>query len=250
MRRKKFKFPLRAIIIVTLILLSIASLLFLFIRFLVALDYFKIKEVEYSGLFGERVQKEKSDYIGESIFKIDLKKASRRLSVLFPEYKSIIVKRMLPDRVIINFVPRRAVAKIKLSEFFYIDKEGVLFLPVEQKEDKSHLPLIVGLETKIVNPRSGVRCNNSVLLKTLEFIDNFNRDADLNTKLKIKNINLTNINDVFLFTTSDCRINLGRVDSLDKKLLILQKLLSKIDHEVDKTKYIDLRFREPVVKYN
>jgi len=250
MGRKKFRFPLRTVIIIILVLICVFSLVFLFFRFLTALDHFKVKEVEYSGLFGKDMQKEKGNYIGENIFKLNLKKAAKRLNALFPDYKIIIIKRALPDRVIIDFIPRHAVARIKLSDYFCVDREGVLFLSVNQKEDESHLPLVVGLKTQIINPRSGTKCNDIVLSKTLEFIDSLNRDKNLAAQLKIKNINLSNINDIFLTTTSDCRINLGAVSSLDKKLLILQKLLSKISHEVDKTKYIDLRFREPVVKYN
>ena len=111
------------------------------------------------------------------------------------------------------------------------------------------LPLIIGLSTRIFHPRSGVKYNEASLLAALEFINNFNKDSELSRKVKIKEINLKNINDVFLFTTTDCKINLGTIASLNKRLSMLQKLVSDIDAELANIEYIDLRFREPVLKY-
>ena len=145
--------------------------------------------------------------------------------------------------------PRQTLAKVKLSEYFYVDKEGVLFGPISQEDENLEVPLIVGLEARISNPRSGVKYNENSLQAILEFINNLNKDSKLSEQLKIKEINLANINDVFLFTTTGCKINLGGIGSLNKDLSILQRLINEINSDITKIEYIDLRFREPVVKY-
>ena len=65
----------------------------------------------------------------------------------------------------------------------------------------------------------------------------------------IKEINLANINDVSLLTTSDCRINLGGVYSLNKDISVLERLFRELKLNLADIEYIDLRFKEPVVKY-
>lgn len=210
--------------------------MFLAARYLTTAEYFKIKDSPY--------------FAGQNIFKVNLQKETQRLSKQYPDYKRIGLRRLMPNDVMVDFQLRQAVAKVKLSnKYFYVDEEGVLFHPVGQEYDNLQLPLIIGLDTRIFLPRSGVKYNEHSLLTTLEFINNLNKDSELSREVKIKEINLKNINDVFLFTTTDCKVNLGIIDSLNKRLSILQRLVSEIDTDLSKIEYIDLRFREPVVKY-
>ena len=65
----------------------------------------------------------------------------------------------------------------------------------------------------------------------------------------MKEINLTNVNDIFLFANNGCKINLGGIESLHEDLSILQSLVSEIKSDFAKIEYVDLRFGEPVVKY-
>jgi len=234
--RRKSRFPVRIILFSIFCFAPIFLLLFLSYRYLTTSGYFKIKDSEYFG--------------GQNIFKIDLKTQAQRLSNLYPDYKHITLKRRLPDRIVIDFNPRQPVARIALSRDFYVDDEGVLFYPERESKDNSQLPLIVGLDERISSPRSGAKFNEKSLLAILEFIDNLNKDSRLTEAgLKIKEINLANANDVFLFTSDGCKINLGGIESLNKDLSILQRLISEINFDLTKIEYIDLRFREPVVKY-
>ena len=218
-----------------LCLAGISLPFFLFFRYLRSSEYFKIRDYEY--------------FTGQNIFKINLEKAAERLSRLHPDYKCVVLKRQLPDRIIVDFKQHRAVARIALPEVFCVNKQGVLFRSIGEESENLELPLIVGLRPKISYRRSGVKYNEESLLRTLEFINNLNNDRNLSEHIKIKEINLANINDIILFTTTGCKINLGGVNSLNKDLLILQRLISEINSDLSEIAYIELRFREPVVKY-
>ena len=234
-RKRKLRFPSKKVLVSLLSLTAVLLLLFFSFRYLTTSEYFKIEDSQY--------------FVGQNIFKINLQQEVRRLSHMYPNYKRVALKLILPNKITVDFIPHRAVALLKLSDEFYVDEEGVLFHSDRQGNDNLQLPLLIGLKSRISNPYSGVKCSENSLLTTLKFIDNFNKDSTLAKDLKIKEINLTNVNDVFLFTTIGCKINLGSIGSLDKKLSILRRLISEIDADLTNIKYIDLRFREPAVKY-
>lgn len=233
--KRKSRFPIRIILVNISSLAAIFILFFLCYRFLTTSEYFKISDSDY--------------FLGQNIFKINLRKEAQGLKKAYPDYKSVTLRRRLPEGIIIDFKLRQAVARVKLSEYFYVDKEGTLFLSAPKEESNSKLPLIFGLEMRIPHPKSGVKYNENSLQAILEFINNLKKAQDLDAKFKIKEINLANANDVFLFTAGGGKINLGGIGSLNKALSILQRLNDEIDLDFDKIEYIDLRFREPVVKY-
>ena len=208
---------------------------FLIWCYLTKSDYFKIQDSKY--------------FDGQNIFKVNLMKEAKELSKLNPDYQRVVLRRELPNRIIIDFTPRKAVAGIKLSKYFNLDKNGVLFYPEDEKDDNSQLPLIIGLKSKISQPRPGVKCRDNSLIKALEFVDNLNNDQELKNRIKIKEINLANVNDIFLVTKTGCKINLGSTKSLDKDLLILKRVISEVNSDLTNIEYINLRFKEPVIKY-
>ncbi|MGD9015175.1 MAG: cell division protein FtsQ/DivIB, partial [Candidatus Omnitrophota bacterium] len=173
-----------------------------------------------------------------------------RLSKQYPQYKHISVRRLMPEGIVLDFQLRQPVAIIELSnEYFYLDEQGVLFSPDDQEADNIQLPLIIGLNYTISDPRPGVICNDSSLLASLQFMHNFNQRLNQPQPVKIKEINLRNINDIFLLTITGCKINLGTIDSLNNRLSILQRLIGEINSDLSDIQYIDLRFKEPVVRY-
>jgi cell division septal protein FtsQ len=235
MKKRKLKFPFKIISIIILSLTVVFLLVFFSHRYLTTSDYFEVKDSVY--------------FSGRNIFKINLRQEAQKMSRVYPDYKKIVLRRVLPDRIVIDFEPRQAVALLRLSDDFYVDREGVLFRLSRQRQSNSQLPLIVGLGARIPNPRSGAKYNEESLQAILEFINHLKEDRVLSEYIKIQQADLTNINDVILFTSAGCKINLGAIGSPDKDLSILRRLVSDIKPDLTTVEYIDLRFREPVVKY-
>jgi cell division septal protein FtsQ len=235
MRKDNLRFPAKIALIIILSLLVVLLCVSLFFNYLSSSGYFKIKESEF--------------FSGQNIFQLNLQREAQRLNRMYPDYKRVMLRRLLPNKIIAEFIPRRPVAILRLSDDFFLDGDGVLFRAISQEYSNLQLPLIIGLTPRISHPRSGIRYNEESLLATLEFINSLNKDSKLTEQLKIEQINLANVNDVFLFTTDGSRINLGGFGSLNKDLLILQRLVNEINLDLTNVEYIDLRFREPAVKY-
>ncbi len=252
-KRKRLRFLIRIGLLSILSLTILICALWLFIHYLVTSKYFTIKYCDSSTQLDRGIEKDKYydsfDIIGQNIFKINLQEISEVLRRRFPDYKSITLKRALPDRVIIEFQPREAIAMVELSERFFVDKEGILFRSTGQGIDSMQLPLIIGLRNKIADPRPGIRYSEGTFRRIIEFINSINKIEILSERLKIREINSKNINDIFILTVSGCKINLGSIKSLGKDLIVLQRLLHRIGDDLGEMEYIDLRFREPAVKY-
>jgi len=248
----------KEIIIASFVLLLIAS--FLYLRnTLRSLDYFRVKDV----VVDAQGQGDFSYLEGRNIFDIDITKEAEYISQAYPGYKRIKVIRVLPNRIFIDFVKRKPLAILKLYRLFSIDDEQVLF-ETGNESMMTGLPLIVGLETKIFGPKVGSRYNIKELTRALEvikFIQNNRAFRDY----KIKTIELEKGN---YFTCSISipwvlYANAGRdpasgsdilqvkfsPEGLQDKLDLLQRLFSQIRNELSRISYIDLRFREPVIKY-
>lgn len=233
MKKKKIKIPLKLISMVVLSFAAFFILVYFSWRYLTIAEYFTIKDSEY--------------FSGKNIFQIDLQAKAKELNRKYPDYKQVVLRRQLPDGISVELSPRHALARIKLGgDEFYVDEEGVLFY---SKDEQAGLPLLLGLDSRISSSRRGAKYNIAVLNEALRFISNLLVESALAQALQIQTIDLANSSDIVLFSASGCRINLGASVTLERKLATLQKLISELEPDLSRIDYIDLRFREPAVKY-
>jgi cell division septal protein FtsQ len=246
------------IIIAAFIFLVSASIFYLK-NILRNLDYFRVKDVlvdsEGTGDF--------SYLKGRNIFDIDVTQEAEYISQAYPGYKRIKVIRVLPNRLFIDFVKRRPVAILKLYRFFSIDDELVLF-ETGNEPAMTELPLIIGLETKIFGPKAGTRYSIKELTQAVEIIKSIQNNRTLKD-YKIKKIEVHNANYLTCFISvpwviygnaqkqpalgSDILQVRFNQEAIQDKLDLLTGLFSQIKNDLNKISYIDLRFKEPVIKF-
>ncbi len=240
MKRRKSVFPAR---------LALATIVFLlFFLFLVYigqalkhLDYFKIKYILSEG--DSRI--ELAHLKGQNIFAVDLIRESRYISSLYPDYRKVKLIRVLPDRLFVDFIRRRPLAYVKLYRYFCVDEDLVLFDMPRQLEDPD-LPIILGLDTKIFGARPGVRCAINELALSINII----KEVKMNKALKdykIKVIDVANINNASFFISDGLEVKINP-ENMKAKINILASLLAQAKADASNIKYIDLRFKEPVIK--
>jgi cell division septal protein FtsQ len=228
-------------LIVILVLLAIGLALVFTVRTLTSYEYFDIKDI----LVGEGVQDNFSYLKGRNIFSINLAKESQYIFDLYPVYKKIRLVRLLPNRLYVDFVKRQGVAYVKLYRYFCVDKNLILFdLPSNWQEED--LPIIVGLETKIHGPKSGKKYAIRELALALNIINEINNNRILRN-YKLKTVDVTSPNLVSLFLQDDTEIKMGQGD-IKNKINILSTLLFQAKNSLNSIKYIDLRFKDPVIK--
>lgn len=209
-------------------------------------DFFKIEDIIIKG----KQNLDLSYLKGRNIFSLAIARESAELAEVYPDFKFVRIVRVLPNRLFVDFISRKPVALVKLYRYFCVDEEAVLFdLPREEAPD---LPLILGLETKIFGPKSGRKYNLKELNLALEAVGEFKKSRALKD-YKITTVNAAKAASLSLSITpgqvKGIEIKIGE-DDLGARLNILANLLFQEKKAVGKIKYIDLRFKEPVIKYN
>jgi cell division septal protein FtsQ len=249
-----------------IILLVIFSLGWYSVCCLKKLDYFKVKQVvvrqDNNTLTGEEAGV--FSYLkGRNIFGLDLEKESRRISGLYPSYKKIRLVRYMPNLLLVDFLKRKPLACIKSYRSFYVDESLTLF-EMPKGEEPSGLPQIFGLDKKIAGAKYGTKFFCPELELALEII----REAQANKPLKdyqIKKIDVTDsrLASIFMLVfdslsgyTKDqipnpeegLQVRLGE-DNIRAKIELLSTLLAQVRNSLGSIKYIDLRFKEPLIKF-
>ncbi len=212
-------------------------------------DYFKIKYV---------INKEGSTdrflYLkGYNTFDLNLKKEARRILEQNSDYRQVRLIRILPDKLFIDFLRRKPVAYTKLNKYFLIDDNMVLF-DVTPESVSLDLPVISGLEKKILAPHPGKAYNIPELTLSLDII----REISLNKGLKdykLKRINIASaVNASFFLLKAGVlplqllEVKLSSAEVVKDKINILAGLVSQAKGSLGNIEYIDLRFKEAVVK--
>lgn len=251
-------FPIRLIIVI--IVFVVAGFVIGYLgKTLRTLDYFRIKEI----MVNEGESDEFSYFKGRNIFSIDLKKESIYISELYPSYKKIRLIRVLPSRIFVDFIKRRPLAYIKLYRYLCVDDDQVLFdVPPELQE--LDLPLILGLETKIFGPKSGKKYNIRELALGLDIIRELNNNKALKD-YKLKTVDVASLANASFFLQGPLppanytqrQVTIGQVgtevrvgqDDIKGRINILSTLLGQIKKDWGNIRYIDLRFKEPVIKF-
>lgn len=247
------KKTIKPVVIINIIIVVIAiSLLFYFTRMIMNADYFKIRSI----VCPEKNNGDFSYLAGKNIFNTNLKKESLRLSAFYPRYKKVRLIRVLPDMIYIDFLKRVPIACVRLYRNFYIDEELFLF-EFPEAGLAPDLPVIYGLDKSPFAIKPGKRYNIPELEAAIEIIkeirankalDNFNiRRIDLKSHAYAVVLGLLRVAGNLQFS-SILEIRIPQ-DNIKSKIGILSNLFSQDKDNLIKIKYIDLRFKEPVVKF-
>ncbi len=210
-------------------------------NFIKSRDYFRIKEVIVINS-----QQDFSYLKGKNIFQIDIRNLSFNIHSRYPENKIIRINRVMPDKLIIEFQRRLPVAMIKLNKDFFLDNLGVIF-EMPQDQNRTHLPFIVGLADRINRPQLGMRYNLREINTSLTIIKEAEK-LGIAQKYPLKTIDVSRSEYVSFSILDDMKIRMT-ADNIASKMYILYVLLSQNNLDFSKVDYIDLRFKDPVIKF-
>ncbi len=262
MRKRKIKASLKP----ALGLVAFFAAIFILIVFLGLSarksDFFKVKGViiRQSQIKGSLlalavpqppVKIDLSYLVGRNIFTIDLESEEKRLSLMYPGWRQIKLTRIMPNWLHANFLQRRPAACVKLYRNFFLDDQGVIFGPGAMDCAQTKLPLVFGLEGKVFAPRPGNKYNVKEVILALDIIKFMQQNRALK-ELPIISINVYDAaNASFVIGHSqdmNMEVKIGQ-GYINDKVNILASVLAQAKNDLDKIKYIDLRFKEPVIKF-
>ncbi len=250
MKKQKIKFSIKLIFIILIVLIGIFTVRVVSENLKNA-PFFKITDI----IMKENNSLNLSYLKGRNIFSVDLNKEGRRLALSLANYKKIRFIRVLPNRLFVDFIKRRPFAYVKLYRYFCVDDDGLLFDEPKDAFDPN-LAVILGLDTKIFGPKAGTLYNNSELILALNILKEFKKNKVLGC-YQIKTIDVTIPANAVMFLSlvqppglvdkGSFEVKIGQSNFVDK-INILSSLLAQINNERTNIKYIDLRFKEPVIK--
>lgn len=210
--------------------------------------YFQLKTIYIEGLrtlprqqvlnFSELYQK-------ENIFKVNLRSLKTSLEAV-PSIRQVRIYRRLPDSILIRVTERKPLGLINMKGHLYgLDEEGNLFkLALENAGIR--LPVITGLENEII---SGKIKNTARLDTALQFMKEL-LTVELPVAGQLLQINLTNPENIVLQTKDYGKISLGDInfEQLRRRLKKLSCVLEDVRQKAMAIEYIDMRFKNIVVK--
>lgn len=259
MKKQKFKLPIKIILILAIILLAFSLLIGYIWKVLTTADFFAVKQVVV------RNSDVKFDYLkGKNIFSLDLQAYSWKALLSCPDCRKIRFARVLPNCIFIDFVKRKPEALVKFYKNFAIDEQG-LFFPPSNTIEEAGLPVIYGLETKIFGPKMGVSYKLVEINLALNIIKEFKNNKSFRG-FTLKRIDVANVDSAGFFILAPKQIvdytksspqaewigfevRIGE-SNIREKMMVLGGLVIQAAKEWANIKYIDLRFKEPVIKLN
>lgn len=200
---------------------------------------FNIKKINVRGnkkIVTEEIIKKSTFKEGFKTFNFEKKQGEENIEKL-PYIKSAEIKRKFPNVVDITIVERIPVAMASyIDKYILIDKEGYT-LEYRNKTEELEYPDISGIE--INNVKEGQNLFQGKYLKDQsQFLDLLIKNSLLN---KIRYINFSDMNDIVLELEMGEKIFLGNLNSMDEKLIFLNKTLKNLEEKEIKASKIELR---------
>ncbi|MBU4251433.1 MAG: cell division protein FtsQ/DivIB [Candidatus Omnitrophica bacterium] len=259
MRKQKFNLPVKLISFLVIISLAFSFIIGYIWKVLTTADFFSVKQVIV------RDSDNQFEYLkGRNIFSLNLSNEAWRAHLSCPDCRKVRFARILPNCIVVDFLKRKPVALVKFYKNFAIDAGGVLFIP-DPAAGELELPVIYGLETKIFAPKPGTSYKHSALGLALSIINEFKENKAF-AGFTLKRIEVSSPGSAGFFMllpgqianstlpaagaeSAGFEVRTG-VNNIRQKMMILGGLIIQERKEWAKIKYIDLRFKEPLIKLN
>lgn len=179
----------------------------------------------------------------QRIFSIDLKDIERRIKTYHPEYREVIVARILPHEIRVFLKKREPLAYVKFKDFYPIDTEAyVLSAGFEVAE--LDLPIIKGVPEPRESLKKGSRLYYIPLGQTIRLLE-FLSAKDILRHHHLTEVNIANPKNILLILDDKVEVRMG-FRNLTEKLLKLNDAIETIGIDPEKVSYVDLRFEDIV----
>ncbi len=262
MKRNRTNFPLKFTVLFLIFSFLILLLFFYVTGVLYSSEYFRVRDVIGSQNLNPDFA---NSLLGRNIFDINLKVEASRARKSCPDCLRVRLAKVFPDRIFVEFIKRIPLARVKLYKVFCVDAEGVFFNITGASQDPK-IPLITGLETRLFGVSVGKRYDAKELLVALEIIREVNKSKVLKS-FQLNSVHVESLNDITLYflinniipqqgfnqwqvpekqKVLEIRISQGNIL---EKVAVMSGLINQEKNNLENIIYIDLRFKEPVIKF-
>ncbi|MBN1870738.1 MAG: cell division protein FtsQ/DivIB [Candidatus Omnitrophica bacterium] len=207
-------------------------------------EYFRIRSVIIDPALQFIQRTDLKHLIGKNIFEVDLKAVQRHLSYKYPQAAELKVIKHFPDQIDIVAKQRMPFAQIWIGEKIAIMDEDGVVLSIMGKAEKL-LPLIAGAKTDNQRLVRGLPFQGDDIQTALQIAGYFQGSKKLSS-YSLSTINVENLSKIYLTLSNDLQVVLDR-DDIAQKIRVLEVVLSPGMLDMKEVKYVDLRFKEPII---
>lgn len=180
---------------------------------------------------------------GKNIFKLDLNNIRNYMLDNYKELLNLRLRRAFPDSVIAIMTLRKPVAELHQNRYYPIDKDGVILSGVKDYPDNK-LPIISGVRTNL-SRRVGHATDSKRAKKALLLLKKLDSSGILDEHTLVE-IDVSSTRNAIFFLEDGLEIKIGREDYA-LRLENLKRILQGPKLKAADIRYIDLRFKEPVI---
>lgn len=243
--RKSRRFNFKPLTIAILSLIILVIFLKAALQFLKNSDFFQIKKITYPKVVQIPSYSDIFDLMGRNLFSVNIKEVSEKVKKNFPQLTQVRLLRHLPDELIIEAQKRKPLALVKLSDkYFSVDSDCVIISESNRTQD-NNLPLILGIMSRPISLRIGQIYDDSNLKFGLEIIQEIDKISYLKN-FALSKVDVSNLSRTLFAFTNGIEVIIGE-ENISERLKLLAVVISRLSNELDKIKYIDLRFKEPAI---
>lgn len=247
-RKRQIKVPpsiVKALIIFLIAGVVMTGIYFSLVHAFVNADIFKVKMIKIESALSFIQYRDIGSIRGKSIFKVNLKDIQANLTAKYPQMAEIRIIKEYPDQISIEAKKRLPFAQILVrNRVVILDQKGVVLSESLKSDDR--LPFINGMKGNYF--RIGLPIRGPQMACALEILRYYRIEKSL-TAFPLTSIHVLNLSEVFLTLNSNLIIKVDK-DHVEQKIKLLGFMLSRGDLELSQIKYIDLRFKEPVLGKN
>ncbi len=230
----------------------------LFVYFLISLNsfifaspYFEVNDIEvidkYSGNIDYPLSRIKDN---RNIFKIDLTEISKNMERKYSDVQKAIVKRVLPNKLVIEVLRRRPLAQIAvfadpgqkgLKYFFSVNEDAYVLAKLGARPSR-RLPVIYGVQLTADEIELGRCYRQSSLNWAVSFLNELKKNGFLK-RYRVTKIDVSEPRSMSFFIDHKLEVKIGNRD-WQKKVENLGSILQNMDLDYSQEYYIDLRFKD------
>lgn len=205
--------------------------------------YFRIKTIEIDRALIFMDKRDFESLNGKSIFSVDLGRLQRNLIGKYPQMAQVNITKKFPNTILVLAKKRAPFARVYIqNKTFLIDDQGVVLFG--SPENGEEFPLISGISSHR-RITTGSLLGGERTLVALNVIKEFQGNHTLSS-YALKKVVVDNLKEVNCHLSSGLKIIVDKND-IKRRMDTLAFVLARNRLDVDQVKYIDLRFRDPVL---
>jgi len=184
--------------------------------------------------------------LGNNLWALDIQALAQALHRQQPWLKTVRVVRELPSAIRIQAIERIPLAQVKLTHWYPVDRDGFI-LPASGEEPSPNLIRILGFDRDRGGLKVGALNTDDRLTTALRVVQSLRRTAGPMSR-RLTAVDVTDPQQLRLTLDGDTEVRCGAETDLGVQLERLRATLKIIAKQPMAVRYIDVRFKEPVIR--